>query len=105
MTDQNTIIVKPSATQAFETLWKRGRVLFFSAPCGFGKTALADTLLDGRPVLRLIHPHRQRLRRGGAAAAGCAGMVREREMAQAVDGRRAGTGCHISPLFCSQGFP
>ena len=22
MTDQNTIIVKPSATQAFETLWK-----------------------------------------------------------------------------------
>lgn len=28
-------------------------MLFFSAPCGFGKTVLADTLLDGRPVLRL----------------------------------------------------
>ena len=53
MTDQNTIIVKPSAAQAFEALWERGRVLFFSAPCGFGKTALADTLLDGRSVLRL----------------------------------------------------
>ena len=54
MTDKSAIIVKPSTAQAFETLWKRGRVLFFSAPCGFGKTVLADTLLDGRPVLRLI---------------------------------------------------
>ena len=53
MTDKSVIIVKLSTTQAFETLWKRGRVLFFSAPCGFGKTVLADTLLDGRPVLRL----------------------------------------------------
>ena len=53
MTDKSAIIVKPSTAQAFETLWKRGRVLFFSAPCGFGKTVLADMLLDGRPVLRL----------------------------------------------------
>ena len=53
MTDKSAIIVKPSTAQAFETLWKRDRVLFFSAPCGFGKTVLADTLLDGRPVLRL----------------------------------------------------
>ena len=53
VTDKSAIIVKPSTAQAFETLWERGRVLFFSAPCGFGKTALADTLLDGRPVLRL----------------------------------------------------
>lgn len=53
MIDKSAIIVKPSTAQAFETLWKRGRVLFFSAPCGFGKTVLADTLLDGRPALRL----------------------------------------------------
>ena len=53
MTDKSAIIVKPSAAQVFETLWERGRVLFCSAPCGFGKTALADTLLDGRLVLRL----------------------------------------------------
>ena len=53
MIDKSAIIVKPSTAQAFEILWKRGRVLFFSAPCGFGKTVLADTLLDGRPVLRL----------------------------------------------------
>ena len=53
MTDKSAIIVKPPTAQAFETLWKRGRVLFFSAPCGLRKTVLADTLLDGRPVLRL----------------------------------------------------
>ena len=53
MTDKSVIIVKLSTTQAFETLGKRGRVLFFSAPCGFGKTAVAEALLDGRPVLRL----------------------------------------------------
>ena len=32
---------------------EHGRILFFSAPCGFGKTALADALLRGRNVLRL----------------------------------------------------
>ena len=53
MTDKSVIIVKLSTTQAFETLWKRGRVLFFSAPCGFGKTAVAEVLLSGREVLRL----------------------------------------------------
>ena len=53
MTDKSAIIVKPPTAQAFETLWKRGRVLFFSAPCGLRKTVPADTLLDGRPVLRL----------------------------------------------------
>ena len=53
MTDKSVIIVKLSTTQAFETLWKRGRVLFFSAPCGFGKTAVAEALLSGREVLRL----------------------------------------------------
>ena len=30
-----------------------GRVLFFSAPCGFSKTALAEALLRGQDVLRL----------------------------------------------------
>ena len=38
MTEKSTIIVKPSA---------------FSAPCGIGKMALADTLLERYPVLRL----------------------------------------------------
>ena len=30
-----------------------GRILFFSAPCGFGKTALANALLRGHRTLRL----------------------------------------------------
>lgn len=47
------IIIKPSVQKRFDSFMEHGRVLFFSAPCGFGKTALADTLLDGRPVLRL----------------------------------------------------
>ena len=50
---QDNIIVKPSVEKQFDRFLRQGRVLFFSAPCGFGKTALADTLLDGRPVLRL----------------------------------------------------
>ena len=37
---------------AIARLLRQGRVLFFSAPCGFGKTVLADALLRGRNVLR-----------------------------------------------------
>mgnify|MGYP000251458203 CR=1 FL=1 len=47
------IIVKPSVRQRFDSFMERGRVLFFSAPCGFGKSTLSDTLLSGRYVLRL----------------------------------------------------
>ena len=50
---QDNIIVKPSVEKQFDRFLRQGRVLFFSAPCGFGKTVLADTLLDGRHVLRL----------------------------------------------------
>ena len=53
MTEKSTIIVKPSAARQFESFWERGKVLFFSAPCGIGKMALEDTLLEGYPVLRL----------------------------------------------------
>ena len=53
MTEKSTIIVKLSAARQFESFWERGKVLFFSAPCGIGKMALADTLLEGYPVPRL----------------------------------------------------
>ncbi len=49
----NNIIIKPTVRRSFEKFMSGGRVLFFSAPCGFGKTTLADALLDGRNVLRL----------------------------------------------------
>ena len=46
------IIIKTSVQKRFDSFMVYGRVLFFSAPCGFGKTVLADTLLRGRNVLR-----------------------------------------------------
>ena len=46
------IIIKPSVQKRFDSFIAHGRVLFFSAPCGFGKTVLADTLLRGQNVLR-----------------------------------------------------
>ena len=47
------IIIKPSVQKRFDSFIQRGRVLFFSAPCGFGKSVLADTLLMGQDVLRV----------------------------------------------------
>ena len=46
------IIIKTSVQKRFDSFMMHGRVLFFSAPCGFGKTVLADALLRGRNVLR-----------------------------------------------------
>ena len=46
------IIIKPAVQKRFDRFMEHGRVLFFSAPCGFGKTVLADALLRGRNVLR-----------------------------------------------------
>ena len=51
MTDK--IVIKPAVQQQFDRFLRQGRALFFSAPCGFGKTAAAETLLSGQEVLRL----------------------------------------------------
>ena len=48
-----SIIIKPAVQQRFDSFIQRGRVLFVSAPCGFGKSTLADALLEGRSVLCL----------------------------------------------------
>ena len=50
---QDNIIVKSSVEKQFDRFLRQGRVLFFSAPCGFGKTAVAEALLSSREVLRL----------------------------------------------------
>ena len=50
---QENIIVKPSVEKQFDRFLRQGRALFFSAPCGFGKTAVAEVLLSGLEVLRL----------------------------------------------------
>ena len=47
------IIIKSVVQKQFDSFLTHGRVLFFSAPCGFGKTVLAEALLRGRKVLRL----------------------------------------------------
>ena len=50
---QDNIIVKPFVEKQFDRFLRQGRVLFFSAPCGFGKTCVADALTEGKSVLRL----------------------------------------------------
>lgn len=48
------IFIKPTVAEQFRAFLARGRVLFFSAPCGCGKTALAEELLKGKVVYRLF---------------------------------------------------
>ena len=38
-------LIKPAVRQRFDDVMQHGRILFLSAPCGFGKSALADALL------------------------------------------------------------
>ena len=47
------LLIRPAVRQRFDDVMQHGRVLFLSAPCGFGKSALADALLAGRRVQRL----------------------------------------------------
>ena len=51
----NTII-KPAIGRKFAEFMENGRILFFSAPCGFGKTSVAEALLEQsqKKVVRLV---------------------------------------------------
>ena len=57
------IIIKTPVQKRFDSFMMHGRVLFFSAPCGFGKTVLADALLRGRNVLRQTQTAQSRRQR------------------------------------------
>ena len=48
------IFIKPAIAEQFRAFLAHGRVLFFSAPCGCGKTALSEELLKGKAVFRLF---------------------------------------------------
>ena len=48
--EQQHIVIRPSVAEQFSDAMARGRVIFFSAPCGFGKTVTAQSLLAGRRV-------------------------------------------------------
>ncbi len=50
---QNRVTIKPKIAEKFRTFEKDGRVMFFSAPCGFGKTTVAHELLKGKAVLEI----------------------------------------------------
>jgi hypothetical protein len=47
------VLIRPLAREQYDKFMARGRVLFFTAPCGFGKSILAETLLAGQQVLSL----------------------------------------------------
>ena len=42
------VVIRPSVREQYQKFMARGRVLFFTAPCGFGKSTLAETLLAGQ---------------------------------------------------------
>lgn len=46
------IVIRPLIREKFQEFLQGQRILFFSAPCGFGKTTVAEALLSGRAVLR-----------------------------------------------------
>ena len=46
------VVIKPEITRKYREFLYGQRILFFSAPCGFGKTCVAETLLAGKKVLR-----------------------------------------------------
>ena len=47
------VLIRPLAREQYDKFMARGRVLFFSAPCGCGKSTLARALLSGCQVLSL----------------------------------------------------
>ena len=49
----NRIVIKPAIAEQFQQWLSHGRVLFFSAPCGFGKTVVAEALLAGKSYRRV----------------------------------------------------
>lgn len=53
MSDNASVIIKPSLEEMFLAGWEHCRVILFSAPCGCGKTATATALLAGHAVCAL----------------------------------------------------
>ena len=47
---QDAIVIKPFVSDQVKNAMIHGRVIFFSAPCGFGKTTTAWALLEGKKV-------------------------------------------------------
>mgnify|MGYP000597527721 CR=1 FL=1 len=50
----NEVVIKPSLREQFLQGWAQCRVIFFSAPCGFGKSTAATALLSNHKNLRVF---------------------------------------------------
>ena len=50
----NSVVIKPELEQEFKKAMKNGRIVFFSAPCGFGKTTVSKALLKGMKVYTIL---------------------------------------------------
>ncbi len=50
--EQNNTVILPALREIFENSWQTCRVIYFGAPCGFGKTVTANALLAGHTVCR-----------------------------------------------------
>lgn len=53
MSDNASVIIKPSLEEIFLTGWDHYSVIFFAAPCGCGKTTTATALLNGHTICTL----------------------------------------------------
>lgn len=51
MDDNLSAVIKPSLEEAFCAAWDNCRLIFFSAPCGCGKTTTALALLRGKNII------------------------------------------------------
>lgn len=50
---RGNVIIKPVVAEHFTRFLVRGRILLFSAPCGFGKSTTAQALLSGKKVVQV----------------------------------------------------
>lgn len=50
MKEASAAIISPALEEVFLSGWKQCRILFFSAPCGCGKTTVARALLAGKRI-------------------------------------------------------
>lgn len=53
MNSSTSVIIQPSIEEVFIKGWEQGRIILFSAPCGFGKTTIAKALLSKNRICEL----------------------------------------------------
>ena len=49
---ERNIVITSALRENFQTAWRKRQMIFFSAPCGFGKSTTASALLEGYNVCR-----------------------------------------------------